>query len=89
MRNLLTRTKLEQRNYDQYEKDVYIDVDSHQDISQQIHMIHLTTRDLCMIRSLQSVIEEHLEDIVTNFYKNLANRAALMDIINHQSSVDR
>lgn len=89
MRNLLTRPKLEQRNYDQYAKDVYIDVDGHQDVSQQIHMIHLTTRDLCMIRSLQSVIEEHLEDIVTNFYKNLANRAALMDIINHQSSVDR
>lgn len=89
MRNLLTRPKLEQRNYDQYEKDVYIDVDGHQDVSQQIHMIHLTTRDLCMIRSLQSVIEEHLEDIVTNFYKNLANRAALMDIINQQSSVDR
>lgn len=89
MRNLLTRPKLEQRNYDQYAKDVYIDVDGHQDVSQQIHMIHLTTRDLCMIRSLQSVIEEHLENIVTNFYKNLANRAALMDIINHHSSVDR
>ncbi|WP_040374509.1 hypothetical protein, partial [Bacillus psychrosaccharolyticus] len=62
MRNLLTRPKLEQRNYDQYEKDVYIDVEGHQDVSQQIHMIHLTTKDLCMIRSLQSVIEEHLED---------------------------
>lgn len=89
MRNLLTRPKLEQRNYDQYEKDVYIDVEGHQDVSQQIHMIHLTTKDLCMIRSLQSVIEEHLEDIVTNFYKNLANRAELTDIINRQSSVDR
>lgn len=89
MRNLLTRPKLEQRNYDQYEKDVYIDVDGHQDVSQQIHMIHLTTKDLCMIRSLQPVIEEHLQDMVTNFYKNLANRAALMDIINQQSSVDR
>lgn len=89
MRNLLTRPKLEQRNYDQYEKDVYIDVDGHQDVSQQIHMIHLTTKDLCMIRSLQPVIEEHLQDMVTNFYKNLSNRAALMDIINQQSSVDR
>ncbi|MEK3800508.1 globin-coupled sensor protein [Peribacillus sp. FSL H8-0477] len=89
MRNLLTRPKLEQRNYDQYEKDVYIDVDGHQDVSQQIHMIHLTTKDLCMIRSLQPVIEDHLQDMVTNFYKNLSNRAALMDIINQQSSVDR
>jgi len=89
MRNLLTRPKLKQRNYDQYVKDVFIDIDGHQDVIQQIQMIHLTTRDLCIIRSLQPVIEEHLENIVTNFYKNLANRASLMDIINHQSSVDR
>ena len=89
MRNILNRPKIEQRNYDQYKKDVYIDVENHEDISQQIRMIHLTTSDLCMIRSLQAVIEEHLEDIVTNFYKNLANRAELTDIINRQSSVDR
>lgn len=89
MRNILNRPKIEQRNYDQYKKDVYIDVENHEDVSQQIHMIHLTTNDLCMIRSLQSIIEEHLEDIVTKFYKNLANRAELTDIINRQSSVDR
>ena len=91
MRNILNinRPKIEQRNYDQYEKDVYIDVEGHEDVSQQIHMIHLTTTDLCMIRSLQSIIEEHLEDVVTNFYKNLANRAELTVIINRKSSVDR
>lgn len=52
-------------------------------------MIHLTIEDLCIIRSLQEQVKEHLTQIVGNFYKNLENEPSLMKIISDNGSVER
>ncbi|WP_216828524.1 globin-coupled sensor protein [Alkalihalobacterium elongatum] len=94
MRNLFTIKKREttQSIFDtlnRNDSEVYIKLDRNGDLLKQIEMIHLTTKDLAIIRALQPVVKEHLETIVEQFYKNLAKEQSLMRIINDHSHVDR
>ncbi|CAH0347450.1 globin-coupled sensor protein [Bacillus sp. CECT 9360] len=90
MKSLLTRSKnIEEKKYDQFSNKVHMQLQDHPDVLTQIKMIGLTNRDLCIIRSLQPLVKEHLEVLVANFYKNLEHEPSLMNIINDNSTVSR
>lgn len=72
-----------------YKEQVGIKVSKYPGVLTQIDMIHLTTKDLCIIRSMQDDVKEQIIKIVANFYKNLEKEPSLMNIINEHSSVDR
>ncbi|MFD6207785.1 protoglobin domain-containing protein [Peribacillus sp. NPDC060253] len=76
-------------DYMQFKEQVGINIMDYPSVLFQVDMIHLTIGDLCIIRSLQDKVKEHLTQIVDNFYKNLENESSLMKIISDNSSVDR
>ena len=82
-------TKDKDVDYMKYKDQVGIQIKKHSSVLTQIDMIHLTTKDLCIIRSLQDEVKEQIIKIVDNFYKNLEKEPSLMKIINKHSSVDR
>ncbi|RFU64206.1 globin-coupled sensor protein [Bacillus sp. V59.32b] len=90
MKSLLTRSKnIEEKKYDQFSNKVHMQLQDYPDVQTQIKMIGLTNRDLCIIRSLQPLVKEHLEVLVGNFYKNLEHEPSLMSIITDNSTVNR
>lgn len=66
-----------------------IDVPSGSHLHTQFEMIHLVEEDLAVLRSLQPVISQHIDQLVSQFYKNLENEPSLERIIHDHSSVDR
>ncbi|SES67427.1 heam-based aerotactic trancducer [Salinibacillus kushneri] len=66
-----------------------IQVQKNSDLDKQLKMIDFGTEDLSTLKSLQPIIEQHVDEIVTQFYKNLEHEQSLMSIINNNSSVDR
>jgi heme-based aerotactic transducer len=58
-------------------------------IEKQIKMIALTKEDLSIINILQPYVMENIYEIVEQFYKNLTNEPALLQIINNNSTIDR
>ena len=68
---------------------VEIDIDHSSTVTHQMELIGLRAEDLMIIRAFQPVVKEHLEQIVQQFYSNLANEPSLMKIINENSSIDR
>lgn len=52
-------------------------------------MVDLTDEDLWVLSRLKPLVTEHIETIVTRFYKNLEHERSLMEIIHDNSSVDR
>ncbi|MEK4028156.1 globin-coupled sensor protein [Pseudobacillus sp. FSL P4-0506] len=55
----------------------------------QLDMINLSIQDLTVVKSLQPLVEEHLDDIVTAFYDAIGKQPNLLNIIKEHSSVDR
>lgn len=70
-------------------KEVFIKVNKDSDVLKQIEMMNLTLDDLCMIRTFQPVIEQHLTEIVEQFYQNLEKEQSLLDIIHQNSTFER
>ncbi|GAE37031.1 globin-coupled sensor protein [Halalkalibacter akibai] len=62
---------------------------SNKTIYKQLELIQLTIEDLMIIRTLQPLVSQHLEEIVEQFYANLAKEQSLMNIINDNSTVAR
>ena len=91
MKNLWKRNKLtvDREYFLTYKNDVRIDLHKYSRLLTQIEMIHLTQEDLCRIRSIQDMVNEHLVDLVSRFYKNLEKESSLMQIIESNSSVSR
>lgn len=58
-------------------------------IKTQMQMIQLTTEDLAILRTVKPLLQDNIELIVANFYKNLEKEPSLGRIINDNSSVDR
>ncbi|MGE7185374.1 protoglobin domain-containing protein [Peribacillus sp. NPDC006672] len=83
------RQKIDAIDYMQFKEQVGINITEFPSVLTQVDMIHLTIGDLCIIRSLQDEVKEHLSQIIENFYKNLKNESSLMKIISDNSSVDR
>ncbi|MFJ7747959.1 protoglobin domain-containing protein [Peribacillus sp. NPDC097295] len=89
MKKLWKNNLTKENDYMKYMAQVGIQIKKYPGVLTQIEMIHLTTKDLCIIRSLQDDVKEHIIEIVDNFYRNLEKEPSLMKIINKHSSVDR
>ncbi|KHF41391.1 globin-coupled sensor protein [Halalkalibacter okhensis] len=74
---------------DRSNNNVCIDLPSSSTVLKQIELIDLNIEDLSIIRAFQPVVQEHLEGIVDQFYKNLAKEPSLSSIINENSTVER
>ncbi|MDM5222983.1 globin-coupled sensor protein [Peribacillus sp. NJ11] len=83
------KQKIDSIDYLQFKEQVGINIREYPSVLTQVEMIHLTIGDLCIIRSLQDEVKEHLTQIVENFYKNLENESSLLKIISANSSIDR
>ncbi|MFC0189864.1 protoglobin domain-containing protein [Fictibacillus aquaticus] len=59
------------------------------DLQKQLKMISLTTEDLAAAKQLQPFISQHIDQIVSRFYKNIEHEPKLMKIIEKHSSVQR
>lgn len=84
-----SKQKIDSIDYMQYKEQVGINIREYPSVLNQVDMIQLTIGDLCIIRSLQEVVKEHLTQIVGDFYKNLEKEPSLMKIISDNSSVER
>ncbi|MGG4154521.1 globin-coupled sensor protein [Peribacillus muralis] len=84
-----SRKKMEAVDYLQYKNQVGINITEYPGVLTQVDMIHLTSADLCIIRSLQEEVKNHLPEIVDNFYRTLENEPSLMNIISDNSSVEK
>lgn len=69
------------------EEDVTIRVSK--EVQIQLDLIHFNKKDLVLVKGLQPLIEENIESIVDQFYKNLEFNSGLKAIINDHSSVER
>jgi len=58
-------------------------------IKTQMQMIQLTTDDLAILRVMKPLLQENIDSIVANFYKNLEKEPSLGKIIQDNSSVAR
>ncbi|UOQ95429.1 globin-coupled sensor protein [Halobacillus shinanisalinarum] len=85
-----TKTKAKQPSFtfDEGFKGV-IQIERGSDLEKQLKMINLTNDDLSVLKSLQPFVSENIEQIVSQFYKNLEHQESLMNIIKDNSSVDR
>lgn len=68
---------------------VKLDIKPGSELENQIAMIGMTTVDLQMIRAMQPYVEEKIQDIVDQFYKNIEHEPSLLHIINSNSSIER
>ncbi|MCY7836827.1 globin-coupled sensor protein [Bacillus haynesii] len=66
-----------------------IRLNQHAEFKKQLAMVDLTDEDLWVLSRLKPLVTEHIETIVTRFYKNLEHERSLMEIIHDNSSVDR
>ncbi|MDR7071111.1 globin-coupled sensor protein [Fictibacillus barbaricus] len=72
-----------------FQKNVKINLPASSDWQKQLKMISMTKEDLVIIKSLQPLIKENIEHIVSQFYKNIEYVPGLLEIIKAHSSVDR
>ncbi|MCR8997340.1 globin-coupled sensor protein [Brevibacillus halotolerans] len=70
-------------------KNVSLNVSKHSDVVKQLEMIQLSESDLRIARCLQPLVEQHIDEMVAQFYKNLKHEPSLMVIIERHSSIDR
>lgn len=68
---------------------VNITTNLQKDLYTQIDMIHLTTRELAILRVMRPVLKENLTVLVENFYANLKKEPSLQHIIQDHSTFDR
>lgn len=68
---------------------ITLDFPEYPDIQKQVTLIHLTQKDLAILKRLQPDVEKILHLVVKNFYSSLTNHSMLTDIISKHSSVDR
>ncbi|MFY4774196.1 protoglobin domain-containing protein [Metabacillus sp. RGM 3146] len=62
---------------------------SYPELAKQIEMSGLSGKDLLILKSLQPIIEENIETIMTSFYAAIVREEKLLQIINQNSSVDK
>lgn len=76
-------------NFTHEREHVRIENDLPTDIKTQLNMIEVSEDDLAILRSLRPLLNENIQSIVSNFYKNLSQESSLMTIIKNHSTVDR
>lgn len=68
--------------------NIKMSIQNGSEIDKQIKMINFSIEELQLIKNLQPLIEEKIDDIVDLFYKKLRVEDSLQTIINDNSSVD-
>lgn len=68
--------------------NIKMSVQNGSEIDKQIKMINFSIEELQLIKNIQPLIEEKIDDIVDLFYKKLRVEDSLQTIINDNSSVD-
>ncbi|MET3683943.1 heme-based aerotactic transducer [Alkalibacillus flavidus] len=76
-------------NPDAYVQQVKMDTKQNADLTKQLKMVNMTHRDLATLRALKPLVSEHIDAIVSQFYKNIEHEPSLMRIIESNSSVER
>lgn len=71
------------------EQSVSIQIEGHGELAEQMKMIGFDEAELRMVKQVQGLIEEHIEDIVSEFYRTVLNVKHLQQIIETYSTVDR
>lgn len=59
------------------------------DYETQLKLIHFSKEDLIMLKLIEPYVQENIQQIVNDFYKNLENEPSLMQIIKDNSSIER
>ncbi|CAG7597223.1 Heme-based aerotactic transducer HemAT [Paenibacillus solanacearum] len=70
-------------------ESVRIRIEANSDTVQQMKMINLQAEDLHLLKAIQPLIHEHIDEITTSFYQTVLDVGTLEDIIKKHSSVDR
>lgn len=68
---------------------VKLDTSNNVMIRKQVEMIQLTTEDLRYLKVFKPYVDEHIEQVVEAFYRNLGLEKNLIDIINKHSSIEK
>ncbi|WP_161485703.1 MULTISPECIES: globin-coupled sensor protein [Gracilibacillus] len=71
------------------ETEVVLNIPEQSTYDKQLQMIDLTEEDLKILRHIQPWITMNIESMVDQFYLNLENEPALMEIIEENSSIER
>ncbi|WP_027964875.1 globin-coupled sensor protein [Halalkalibacillus halophilus] len=69
--------------------EVTLDIPPASDLEKQLHMIHLTKKDLAVLIAIKPLVSKHIESIVDQFYKNIEHEPSLMEMIKRNSSIER
>ncbi|TCZ76376.1 chemotaxis protein [Paenibacillus albiflavus] len=70
-------------------KDANLFVNERSDIMTQLNLINLTEEDLRIVRCIQPLIAEHIDEMVAAFYGSVLKVNKLHNIIETHSTVDR
>jgi len=70
-------------------KDANLFVNERSDIKTQLNLINLTEEDLRIVRCIQPVIVEHIDEMVAAFYESVLKVHKLHNIIQTHSTVER
>lgn len=77
-------------NYLKLAEESYVKITvNDQSIVSKLNMIHLTSNDLKLIKAIQPLVEENIQDLVDGFYDTILNIQELRQIIDKHSNVDR
>lgn len=76
-------------NINQYIGQVTLDLSKHPELQKQIQLLQLTTEDLAIIKQLQPISKELIDEMVNNFYGSISQSSELTHIINEYSAIER
>ncbi|WP_058308313.1 globin-coupled sensor protein [Gracilibacillus massiliensis] len=89
MRKLFNKKKHDTFSPKSQELEVTLNVQSGSSFDKQLKMVNLTKDDLVTLMQIKPWVEENIDKIVGQFYKNLENESSLMEIIEENSSIER
>lgn len=76
-------------NIEKYIYEVELNLSEYPDLAKQLDMIQLTKEDLAILKQIRPLIEEHIPNMVDEFYAALSKNNNLVDLINHHSRIER
>ncbi len=68
---------------------VNIDIDSNSDTARQMIMINLQEEDVKLLKAIQPLITQHIDEITASFYQTVLDVKVLEQIIKNNSTVER
>ena len=88
----MRRTRKEKEPYFQtehYMNQVTLNVTRHQDIQKQFQLLDLTKQDLAILKQLQPLTQDLINEMVEKFYEAISQSDTLMVIIRNNSEINK